>query len=111
MLDELGVRQADGSVLLPTVITLDMITGEASTSDPDGLYSWFKDRANRRVIPHRLETCGYVPVRNMDADDGLWKIGKKRQVVYGLLSAPTPERIDAAAALAAARKEGTTVWI
>jgi hypothetical protein len=100
-LDELGVRQADGSVALPAVVTLEMIIGAASTSDPDGLYAWFKERNNRRAIPHRLETCGYVPVRNTGADDGLWKIGKKRQVVYGLLSVTVPERVAAAATLAA----------
>jgi hypothetical protein len=36
---------------------------------------WLNDRKNRRAIPHRLETVGYVPVRNDDAKDGLWKIG------------------------------------
>jgi hypothetical protein len=36
---------------------------------------WLGDRKNRRNIPHRLESCGYVPVRNPDAKDGLWKIG------------------------------------
>ena len=27
---------------------------------------WIGDRKNRRNIPHRLESCGYVPVRNPD---------------------------------------------
>jgi len=31
---------------------------------------------------HRLERCGYVRARNPDADDGLWKIGDRRQAVY-----------------------------
>jgi hypothetical protein len=29
---------------------------------------WLKERKNRRIIPHRFETVGYVPVRNKDAD-------------------------------------------
>ena len=48
-----------------------------------GIYDWLSDRKNRRTIPHRLEQCGYVPVRNNDADDGLFKIENRRQVVYG----------------------------
>ncbi len=43
---------------------------------------WIRDRKNRRIIPHWLEKCGYVPVRNDYADDGLWKFNGKRQVVY-----------------------------
>ena len=46
------------------------------------LSEWIKDRKNRRLIPHRLEKVGYVPVRNDDRDDGLWKLNGKRQVVY-----------------------------
>jgi hypothetical protein len=108
-LDGLGERLAGGSVVLPTVVTLETII-EACSSDPDGLYSWFKERANRRVIPHRMETCGYVPVRNTGADDGLWKIEGKRRVVYGLMTATPAERTAAAAALAAAgRTKGTRV--
>ncbi len=29
---------------------------------------WIKDRKNRRMIPYRLEKCGYVPVRNDAAE-------------------------------------------
>jgi len=35
------------------------------------------------AIPHRLEKCGYVPVRNpYDTHDGHWKINGHRQAVY-----------------------------
>ena len=43
---------------------------------------WVKDRKNRRVVGHRFEAIGYVPVRNPTAEDGLWKIHGKRQAVY-----------------------------
>jgi hypothetical protein len=43
---------------------------------------WLADRKNRRSIPHRLERCGYARARNGDAEDGLWKIGNRRQAVY-----------------------------
>jgi hypothetical protein len=45
-------------------------------------YEWITDRKNRRQVPHRMEKCGYVPVRNDAAEDGLWKIEGKRQAVY-----------------------------
>ena len=43
---------------------------------------YLKDRKNSRRIPHRFEACGYVPVRNPDADDGLWRLNGRRQVIY-----------------------------
>jgi hypothetical protein len=43
---------------------------------------WLQDRKNRRVIPHRMERCGYTPVRNDNAQDRLWKINNARQVIY-----------------------------
>jgi hypothetical protein len=43
---------------------------------------WITDRKNRRIIPHRLEKCGYCPVHNPDAKDGMWKIKGSRQVIY-----------------------------
>jgi hypothetical protein len=47
-------------------------------------------------IPHRFEECGYIPVRNPDAEDGLWRISQKRQVVYAKKDLPLPNQIDAA---------------
>jgi hypothetical protein len=44
---------------------------------------WLEDRKNRRVIPHRLESCGYEAIHNPDAkSDGMWKIYGKRKVIY-----------------------------
>jgi hypothetical protein len=45
-------------------------------------FEWLQDRKNRRSIPRRFEQCGYTPARNPDADDGLWVIKRKRQVIY-----------------------------
>ena len=69
MLDEMG---------RPSTVTLREIRANAT----GGFLEWLQDRKNRRVIPHRMEDAGYVPVRNDTADDGLWKIEGKRQVVY-----------------------------
>jgi hypothetical protein len=69
----------------------DMATGEVQI--------WINDRKNRRAIPHRLERCGYVPVRNPDADDGLWKMHGKRQVIYAKAELSPRDQYAAAARL------------
>jgi hypothetical protein len=43
---------------------------------------WLRDRKNARQVPHRLEECGYVRVRNKGAKDGLFKLEGKRQAIY-----------------------------
>jgi hypothetical protein len=60
------------------------------------IMAWLADRKNRRAIPHRLEKCGYVPVRNGDAKDGFWKIRGTRQVIYGKSTIPISDRFRAA---------------
>lgn len=62
----------------PAAVTLDAIVVVA----PISFKEWLTDRKNRRKIPHRLDECGYVPARNGDASDGLWKIAGRRQAVY-----------------------------
>ena len=44
----------------PDAVTLARIREKADVS----LTEWLSDRRNRRAIPHRLEACGYTPVRN-----------------------------------------------
>jgi hypothetical protein len=76
----------------PEVVTIDMI---ASIADAETAL-WIRDRKNRRIIPHRLENCGYEPVRNDDAkSDGHWKIAGKRQAVYARNDLSTKERLTA----------------
>jgi hypothetical protein len=57
---------------------------------------WLMDRKNRRIIPHRFEACGYVPVRNDAARDGLWKVRGRRQVIYARGGLPLRDRLKAA---------------
>jgi hypothetical protein len=59
---------------------------------------WLMERKNRGAIPHRTERCDYVPVRNPDAGDGLWKLKDKRQVIYA------KARLSLCDQLAAARR-------
>jgi hypothetical protein len=80
----------------PNVTTLNRITAAAT----GGIVTWLNDRKNRRAIPHRLEKCGYVPVRNDTAESGLWVINGSRQVIYGKKLLSIRDRIKAARNLA-----------
>jgi Family of unknown function (DUF5906) len=79
----------------PDAATLIQIAN-AATGDFE---TWVRDRKNRRAIPHRLERCGYAPVRNDGASDGLWKIGGARQVVYAKSTLSLRDRLRAASSL------------
>jgi hypothetical protein len=63
---------------------------------------WLRERKNRRIVGYRLETCGYVAVRNEDAKDGLWVLGKRRQVIYAKACLAAEQRYQAAQELAGA---------
>jgi hypothetical protein len=84
VLDRMGTADA---------VTLDQILRGAIGLEIEG---WLRDRKNRRSVPYRLEKCGYVPVRNDLAKDGLWKIKGARQVVYARHDLPARERLRAA---------------
>jgi hypothetical protein len=79
----------------PDATTLVMITAEATGDFED----WIRDRKNRRAIPHRLERCGYVPVRNETANDGYWAINGRRQVIYAKATLTERDRYRAASQL------------
>ena len=95
----------------PDAITLDQVIREAGMDTQD----WLKDRKNRRIIPHRLEAVGYVPVRNAASDQGLWRIDKigsryengsstyfiesERQVVYAKNTLSVRDQLVAVEAL------------
>jgi hypothetical protein len=88
----------------PDATTLADITAKAGSD----LSDWLLDRRNRRAIPYRLERCGYTPVRNDGAKDGLWKFRKlwqttgdgTRQVIYAKAELSVQDRIRAAQKLA-----------
>jgi hypothetical protein len=77
----------------PDATTLIRILNEAAGSEIEG---WLRDRRNRRAIPYRLEKCGYVPVRNDGAKDGLWKLNGARQVIYARSMLAVSDRLRAA---------------
>ena len=80
----------------PSAVTLSHLVSMAEGDITD----WLRDRRNRRIIPHRLEQCGYVPVLNPgDARDGQWKINGTRQTVYARQTLSLRDQIAAAEAL------------
>lgn len=60
---------------------------------------WLRDRRNSRKVPHKMEECGYRPVRNPNAKAGRWKVGGKDMVIYGKRELSTRDAIQAAEAL------------
>ena len=83
----------------PDAVTLATIQAASS----DGFKEWICDRKNRRAIPHKLEACGYIPIRNPTADSGLWVINDKRQVVYAKSELSERDRMDAVRTLVAGK--------
>ena len=84
------------SCVNPMVLTLEDLISKAD----EPLAEWLLDRKSRRQIPHRLESCGYRPVRNAHVQDGLYVIRGRRQAVYGKATSSEAERVTAAAAKA-----------
>lgn len=83
----------------PNAVTIEQIAKTAASGTYGDLYAWIDDRKNRRAIPHRLETSGYVPVRNTASAQGLWMAGGKRQVIYAKSELSINQQIEAATEL------------
>jgi hypothetical protein len=68
----------------PQTLTLKQLVDKTRNVSgfPSEFGEWLSARKNRRLVPHRLEACGYVSVRNPEAKDGIWKVNGHRQVVY-----------------------------
>lgn len=78
----------------PNALTLSMLADSMMVDT--AFKSWLSDRRNRRQIPYRLETAGYVPCRNPNADSGLWVLAGKRQAVYAKRALSVRDAIGAA---------------
>jgi hypothetical protein len=79
----------------PDAVTLVQLIAKATGETSE----WLMNRKNRRTIPHRMERCGYMPVRNPDADDGLWRFGTTRRVIYAKVALSVAQQLAAAKAL------------
>jgi hypothetical protein len=78
----------------PDVVTLGQLIDRAVEKGSEAA-DWLIERKNRRAIPHRMERCGYVPVRNPDADDGRWKLQDRKQVIYAKVKLSLRDQIAA----------------
>jgi hypothetical protein len=83
----------------PAATTLSSVILKATELGLHDLVDWLRERKHRRILPGRFAAHGYVPVRNPDADDGLWKIATRRQVIYAQVALPWADQQRAAAAL------------
>jgi hypothetical protein len=81
----------------PDALTVDML---ADPPTPDDFRAWLKDRRIRPRIPHRLEACGYVTVRNPEPKDGLWVVARRRCVIYARTELTSSQQLAAARTLA-----------
>ncbi|HSY09100.1 MAG TPA: primase-helicase family protein [Steroidobacteraceae bacterium] len=79
----------------PTAVTLTILANHA---DPE-FSRWLLSRRNSRLIPRRLEAVGYVGVRNGGAGDGLWRLNKRRQMIYARRELCVRDRLAAVTAL------------
>ena len=77
----------------PPAVTL----ADVQNNAPSDFEQWLRDRKNRRQIPYRFERCGYIPVRNDVAKDGLWTVKRVRQVIYARAELTARARREVAA--------------
>jgi 5S rRNA maturation endonuclease (ribonuclease M5) len=79
----------------PNAFTLAQLIPHA----PVDFAEWLKERKNAKLLPHRMESVGYEPIRNPGATDGRWMIDGKKQVVYAMRTLCDRDRITAARGL------------
>lgn len=90
------LRDVLDSLANPDALVLDAIISQANLMQMYGLADDLKDRKSRRAIPHRMERIDFVPVRNPDATDGLFKVNGRRQAVYARRTLALADQIRAA---------------
>jgi hypothetical protein len=86
-----------GALGNPDAVTLRQLIEKATGSEAA---EWLLDRRNRRSVPHRMERCGYIQVRNPNSEDGRWKLQGRNQVVYAKVSLTPRDQVAAARRLA-----------
>ncbi len=87
----------------PAAVTVERVALTAISHGFTHLATELRDRRSRRSVPHKFERVGYVPVRNPEAKDGMFKVGDRRQMVYARAELSLAEQIREARALAASK--------
>src|SRR5262249_4169891 len=75
----------------PNVLTIKQLIAAATGATAE----WLMGK-NRRALPHRLERCGYIAVRNPNTKDGMWRLNGERQMIYAKANLSPAEAIKAA---------------
>jgi len=95
--DNQAPEDAELADVIDTMKQPDALTPKQLLASATGAAAeWLMERRNRRALPHRLERCGYVSVRNPDATDGYWVINSSRQPVYAKASLSQQDQLRAA---------------
>jgi hypothetical protein len=90
--EEAEMMDAIDALGRPDALTLDMIYGHTTHTFAE----WLQDKKNRTKIPHRMDECGYISVRNPGPADGYWVTNGKRKAVYARKDLPLRDQIIAA---------------
>ncbi len=98
--EDAELADALDAIQWPAAVTVSSLCVYAS----DQFREWLQDRRNARQLPHRMETAGYIAVRNDWAKDGQWVVSGKRQTIYAKRELSIRDRIAAASALTAASR-------
>jgi hypothetical protein len=82
VLDTVALYTGLDEPIYPSAVTIELLIRWARTSPKlKETADWLIDRSKRRQANHRLEKIGYTPHTNK-ANEGLWVIKGRRQVVY-----------------------------
>lgn len=90
--EEASLSDALERLNMPHAVTIAQVKKVAD----EELFEFLGDRKNSRRFPIQFEQCGYTPVRNKQAKDGLFKVNDKRCTIYALQSLSASERMIAA---------------
>jgi hypothetical protein len=91
--EDAQLADALDELLRPNICSLEIIT----TSKIGAALEFLHELRFRRALPHRMERCGYVSCRNPNAEDGLWRVNGRRQVLYAKAGLSPDEQLRAAA--------------
>ena len=111
LLDAMGIKMADGSVVRPKAVTFDMLReyagqfvdhgGSMRATDKDFYSMMAEGRYPRNELAYRLKDCGYTPALNpKEGRRGQWTVKGKRTTVYVSTNLPEEQRLREAGALA-----------
>jgi hypothetical protein len=76
--EEAELNDALEKLQRPDAVTLAAIATAAEPSFGE----WLRDRRNSRTVPHKMDECGYKPVRNPGSKAGRWKVEGRDAVIY-----------------------------